>query len=86
LCWAIQPPKSIRKRCELISLSDGQGLVGPVEPVNVPVVLALGVAPLNGPQEVDGPIIQVDHQEMEDVPPPDAQPVGQNNHFLTMWR
>jgi hypothetical protein len=42
-------------------LLDGQGLVGPVMPVNDHVVLALGAAPLDGPQEVDGPIIQMDH-------------------------
>jgi hypothetical protein len=27
LCWAIQPPKSIRKRCKLISLSISPFLV-----------------------------------------------------------
>jgi hypothetical protein len=66
-----------------------------VEPDNVPAVLALGaaqpilpvmVAPMNGPQEVDGPIIPVDPQEMADVPLLGVQSVGQNNHFLTMWR
>jgi hypothetical protein len=24
MCWAIQPPKSFRKRCKPISLSDGE--------------------------------------------------------------
>jgi hypothetical protein len=53
-----------------------------VEPVNVLAVLALGVAPPNGPQEVDGPLNQVNHQELEDAPLPAAQPVGQINHVF----
>jgi hypothetical protein len=42
-------------------------LVGPVVHNNVPAILALGAAPLNGPQEVDGPLNQGDHQELEDI-------------------
>jgi hypothetical protein len=51
-----------------------------VEPVNVPVVLALGVAPLNGPQEVDGPIIQSPRNG--GCPAPRCSTEGQNNHFF----
>jgi hypothetical protein len=57
-------------------------LVGPVVLVNVHAVLALGAAPMNGPQEVDGPVIQLDPHAMDDGQPPEAQEGGHNNHFL----
>jgi hypothetical protein len=61
---------------------DDLGLVGPVVHNNVPVILALGAAPQNGPQEVDDPIYQGDHQELEDILLPDAQPGEQINNGL----
>jgi hypothetical protein len=61
---------------------DDLGLVGLVVHNNVPAILALGVAPPNGPLEVDGPLNQGDHQEVEDILLPDAQPGEQmNNDF-----
>jgi hypothetical protein len=61
---------------------DDLGLVMPVVHNNVPAILALGVAPPNGPQEVDGPLNQGDRQELEDILLPDAQPGEQmNNDF-----
>jgi hypothetical protein len=58
------------------------GLVGPVLHNNVPAILALGAAPLNGPQEVDGPLNQGNHQELEDILLPDAQPGEQINNGI----
>jgi hypothetical protein len=60
-------------------------LVGPIVPVNVSVVLALGVAPMNGPQEVDGPVIQLDPHAMDDGQPPEAPEGGIIIIFCTMW-
>jgi hypothetical protein len=61
---------------------DDLGLVGPVVHNNAPAILALGAAPPNEPQEVDGPLNQGDHQELEDILLPVAQPGEQmNNDF-----
>jgi hypothetical protein len=54
--------------------------VGPVMPRDGP---ALNVAPINGPQEVDGPVIQMDPLAVNAGQPPKAQDGGQNNnHFF----
>jgi hypothetical protein len=58
-------------------------VVGPVMPGNVSAVLALNAAPINGPQEVDGPVIQLDPLVVNDGQPPEAQEGGHNNnHFF----
>jgi hypothetical protein len=62
-------------------------VVGPVVPVNVPVVLALNAAPINGPQEVDGPVIQLDPHAMNDGQPLEAQEGGIIITIsYTMWK
>jgi hypothetical protein len=44
---------------------------------------ALNDAPINGPQEADGPVIQMDPLAVNDDQPPEAQDGGQNNnHFF----
>jgi hypothetical protein len=51
-------------------------VVGPVMPGNVSAVLALNAAPINGPQEVDGPVIQLDPLVVNDGQPLEAQEGG----------
>jgi hypothetical protein len=62
-------------------------VVGPVMPGNVSAVLALNAAPINGPQEVDGPVIQLDPLVVNDGQPPEAQEGGIIITIsFTMWK
>ena len=56
--------------------------VGPVMPGDGP---ALNDAPINGPQEVDGPVIQLDPHAMDDGQPPRSFGGGIIIIFCTMW-
>jgi hypothetical protein len=49
--------------------------------------LAFNAAPFNGPQEVDGPVIQMDLPPINAGQPPQAQDGGpNNNHFFRIWK
>jgi hypothetical protein len=59
---------------------DDLDVVGPVLHFNAPALPALGDAPMNGLQEVDGPPNQGDLHVPGDILIPDAQPVEQINN------